>query len=204
MNCERCNLEIDVTKLSRWTTGRFCSRHCANSRTFSDTAKLKKSLALKGKPQVNGRKAKTEIRVCSVCKITTFEARLWQKKKTCSNECHRRAPGQGGYHPNSTRKIRSEYKGYWMDSGSEREFAELMDANNIKWHKNTTKSFPYTDRSGKSRKYIPDFYLPDYDYWVEVKGLYYINENDDLKLKSVGNNIEMQMHNDIKLPKCNV
>lgn len=23
---------------------------------------------------------------------------------------------------------------------------------------------------GKQRKYYPDFYLPEYDYWVEIKG----------------------------------
>jgi 5-methylcytosine-specific restriction endonuclease McrA len=33
-------------------SGTFCSRTCANSRVFSEEAKLKKSIALKGKPSV--------------------------------------------------------------------------------------------------------------------------------------------------------
>ena len=89
-----------------------------------------------------------------------------------------------------------------MDSGAERKFAELLDANNIDWIKNTEKYFTYKDVSGKVRRYYPDFYLPQYDYWVEIKGLLYANENDSLKLAAVGENIELQMHNAIQLPRC--
>ena len=41
--CPKCDKEHDLS-------GKFCSRSCANSRVFSDEAKLKKSIALKGKP----------------------------------------------------------------------------------------------------------------------------------------------------------
>ena len=41
--CPKCGIEHDKS-------GTFCSRTCANSRSFSDSAKLKKSIALKGKP----------------------------------------------------------------------------------------------------------------------------------------------------------
>ena len=43
--CPKCNVNHDKS-------GIFCSRSCANSRVFSDEAKLKKSVALKGKPCV--------------------------------------------------------------------------------------------------------------------------------------------------------
>jgi hypothetical protein len=89
-----------------------------------------------------------------------------------------------------------------MDCGAERTFAELMDLHGIRWEKNTTKFFPYRDKYGKSRKYWPDFYLPEHDYWVEIKGKFYLNENDPLKLKAVGSNIEMQMSNKIRIPAC--
>lgn len=39
MNCEKCGKEIDGS----FGTGRFCSRKCANSRTFSEEARRKKS-----------------------------------------------------------------------------------------------------------------------------------------------------------------
>ena len=41
--CPKCNTE-------HIKSGNYCSRSCANSRVFTDDAKKKKSLALKGKP----------------------------------------------------------------------------------------------------------------------------------------------------------
>lgn len=41
--CPKCGMEHNKS-------GTFCSRSCANSRVFSDDAKHKKSIALKGKP----------------------------------------------------------------------------------------------------------------------------------------------------------
>lgn len=77
-----------------------------------------------------------------------------------------------------------------MDSGSELTFAKMMDSNNITWDKNTTKYYIYT-YNGKSGKYYPDFYLEDYDLWVEIKGEYYVRDGDDARLASVGNIIKI-------------
>ncbi len=196
--CEKCSKQHD----GKFGTGRFCSKSCASSRVRTNAIKKKISKKLKGNIPWNAGKLSKYTKECVTCK-KTFTVDGWNKKKTCSDECMRQAPGRnGGYRQNSTRKIRSEYNGYWMDSGAERKFAELLDANDIKWIKNTDKFFTYRDGSGKSRKYYPDFYLPEYDYWVEIKGLLYMNDNDPIKLASVGNNIELQMHNEIRLPKC--
>lgn len=199
MKCEKCGNEVVTT--TRYQSGRFCSRRCANSRTFTSNTKRKKSAANKGQVPWNKGNVAINKKICTVCG-SEFEVLGWSKRKTCSDICKRSAPGQGGYRLNSTRKTRCIYKGYQMDSGSELEFAQLLDEHKIAWKKNTTKWFPYRDISGKMRKYFPDFYLPKYDYWVEIKGLFYLNENDSLKLKAVGDNIEMQMHNQIRLPKC--
>ncbi len=196
--CEKCSKSHD----GKFGSGRFCSKSCANARVRTKNIKKKISKSLKGNIPWNAGKLSTYTKTCVTCnKIFTTVG--WNKKKTCSDECMRQAPGRnGGYRPNSTRKIRSEYNGYWMDSGAERKFAELLDKNNIRWIKNTDKFFTYRDISGKLRKYYPDFYLPDYDYWVEIKGLLYRNDNDFIKLASVGKNIELQMHNEIRLPSC--
>jgi hypothetical protein len=196
--CEKCKNVHD----SSFGTGRFCSRKCANSRVWSDEDKKKKSNTLKGSVPWNAGTRRIYVKKCVTCK-KEFTVEGWSKKKTCSTECMSHAPGRnGGYRSNSTRKIRSEYKGYWMDSGAELKFAELLDKHDIRWVKNSERFFTYRDLSGKLRKYYPDFYLPEYDYWVEIKGTYYKHENDNLKLKSVGSNIELQYHNEIKLPKC--
>ena len=88
-----------------------------------------------------------------------------------------------------------------MDSGAELAFAQLLDKHNIRWIKNSKIFFTFVDSTGKQRKYYPDFYLEEYDSWVEIKGKRYIREDDNLRLKAV-DNIELIMSDDIKLPKC--
>ena len=46
--CPKCDKDFD--SYSKWGEKKFCSRSCANSRTFSEESKKKKSEALKGKP----------------------------------------------------------------------------------------------------------------------------------------------------------
>ena len=77
----------------------------------------------------------------------------------------------------------------------------MLDKHEISWIKNTETYFSFIDSEGKARKYYPDFYLSEYDYWVEIKGERYIREDDDLRLAAVGN-IERIMSNNIRLPKC--
>lgn len=198
MVCERCNREYDVV----FGAGRFCSKSCANTRTHSSTTKRNISTKLVGNVPWNSGKLKEYRRTCNTCG-KEFVTYGWNRRKSCSVYCTTHAPGRdGGFRENSTRKIRSMYKGQWMDSGAERKFAELLDTNNIGWKKNTTEYFPYVDKEGKRRKYYPDFFLPDYNYWVEIKGTYYKNENDEIKLAAVGSNIELQYHNEIRLPRC--
>jgi hypothetical protein len=40
--------------------------------------------------------------------------------------------------------------------------------------------------NGKTSKYYPDFYLKQYDVWVEIKGRRYIRSDDYLRRAAVG------------------
>lgn len=60
--------------------------------------------------------------------------------------------------------------------------ATWLDSHNIKWE-HEVKSFEY-EWNGK-RKYYPDFYLPELDLFIEVKG--YETERDRCKWKVVTN-----------------
>lgn len=62
----------------------------------------------------------------------------------------------------------------------EREFMRLLDDNNILWYRNT-KRFPYL-LDGKRHNYIPDFYLPEIDTYVETKG--FIRKSDPIKFEA--------------------
>lgn len=73
------------------------------------------------------------------------------------------------------------YNGQWMDGTWELEFAKYLESENIEWIKNS-KWFEY-EWNGSRHKYFPDFYLPKYDRYVEVKG--YERERDREKYKVV-------------------
>ena len=57
-----------------------------------------------------------------------------------------------------------------MDSTWEVALAKKLDELGIKWHRDESMILEYRTVRGRKRKYIPDFYLPDYDLYVEVKG----------------------------------
>tara|TARA_Y100000310_G_C20567230_1_gene756134 strand:- start:107 stop:475 length:369 start_codon:yes stop_codon:yes gene_type:complete len=57
-----------------------------------------------------------------------------------------------------------------MDSTWEVAMAEKLDELTIRWIRNDNMKLEYTTIRGRKRRYIPDFYLPDYDLYIEVKG----------------------------------
>jgi hypothetical protein len=75
-----------------------------------------------------------------------------------------------------------EYNGVILKGSWELLVAKWLDSKLIKWE-HETKSFKY-EWNG-TRTYYPDFYLPDYDLFIEVKG--YQRDRDLAKWKVVPN-----------------
>jgi len=90
---------------------------------------------------------------------------------------------RGKSHTEETKKILSEkaraskhrrlrrgmvdYNGVMMDSSWEVRMAKVLDNQDIKWVR--PEPIPYTDKSGKIRNYFPDFYLEEYDLFLDPK-----------------------------------
>ena len=70
-----------------------------------------------------------------------------------------------------------------MDSTWEVECAKRLDELGIHWIRNPSLKLKYTTRGRRARNYIPDFYLPDHDVYIEVKG--YWTEAARHKMKDV-------------------
>lgn len=83
------------------------------------------------------------------------------------------------------------YKGIILDSEWERIFAIWLDEKEIKWERPLT-GFKYQWEG--ERIYYPDFYLPEYDLYIEVKG--YTRERDIAKWRSL-NNLKVIKRKDI-------
>ena len=82
-----------------------------------------------------------------------------------------------------------------MDSTWEVIMAMRLDELNIQWERDENMKLPYFAKSGRKRNYIPDFYLPDFDAYLEVKG--YLTESAKHKMKSVNET------NDVKIIMLN-
>ena len=78
---------------------------------------------------------------------------------------------------------RTIYNGYKMDSGWELIVAKYLDSQQIEWNK--PKTFFIYQWNDDDHRYFPDFYLPKYDVYIEVKG--YERERDRAKYKVVPN-----------------
>lgn len=213
--CSTCGKEIKKSRRAFSSSeNHFCNHSCAATFTNKDreniwTEERKQKMSEWAKknayrPSLEERtlkKLKSRIvKNCPHCNLPFDLPHPKSKKMFCSKACAYKRPNQGGFRENSTRLHRCVYNGVKMDSGSEKLLAEILDKNNIKWIKNSTKFYPY-QYSGKNKKYYPDFYLPDLKVWVEVKGLIYVEPWLTNKIQSVkdsGENIVMIFSKEIK------
>jgi len=57
-----------------------------------------------------------------------------------------------------------------MDSSWEVACAMKLDKLNVTWVRDPNMKLSYRNKNLRLKNYIPDFYLPDYDIYLEVKG----------------------------------
>lgn len=201
-SCPKCGAE-------HIKNGTFCSRRCGNSRIRTEEFRKKARAFALSNPTgwainpkcINGAKAIKEkwsvlrkILICKECQKEFEVAYSQRNRKYCSVNCSRK----NSYHVNSTRKKTCIYNGYKMDSGAELVFAQQCDLHNIIWHKNTAQYFTFVNSNKKTSKYYPDFYLNQYDIWVEIKGRRYMRPDDELRRTAVGKPVFLIISNQFK------
>ena len=149
------------------------SKRC---RTCSRTGKLSWSKSIKGKANKNFKGGKPKCVGCG----KTLSAYHVKRCKSCemkrrwsNNECDYLK----GLSPSW--KL-FNYKNKNFKSSWEVIFAYWLDISNIKW-KYEPKSFELIVNK-KNVTYTPDFYLPEFDCWIEIKGWW--RKNSIAKFKS--------------------
>ena len=81
------------------------------------------------------------------------------------------------------------YNGITLDSSYELKVAQCLDENSISWIR--PKSLKWND-NGQLRRYIPDFYLPDYDVYLDPKNDYLIKKDErKIRLAEDYNNVKI-------------
>lgn len=152
----------------------FCSQSCSaiynnlHRGPLTDEWRSKISLSLIGKPS----KSKGRImvprleKICPTCK-NKFLTERWINSKHCSNICSIRVVGRRPTSPRAARAkagIRPDIdSNIYFFSRWEANFARIMNLLKIKW------IFQPKTFNLNTQKYTPDFYLPDYNEYIEIK-----------------------------------
>lgn len=100
--------------------------------------------------------------------VTPTHHKHTEEEKKHLSECAKKN-NLGGWHTSRT----IEYKGIKLDSQYEYEVAKELDENQVNWERPTY--FLWEDSNGLKHRYYPDFYLPDYNVYLDPKNDYLIN-----------------------------
>jgi hypothetical protein len=91
-----------------------------------------------------------------------------------------------------------KYKGVLLESSYELALAKELDKHKIDWVR--PKRFYWTDMTGKQRFYTPDFYLPEYDIYLDPKNDYLIKKDSEkVSLCSAQNDVRIFILNKTQL-----
>lgn len=197
--CQNCGKEI------KGTNRKFCDHSCSakfnnSKRVLTDETKNKISKKLKGnipwnKGLISDKPKKSKIRIkkerlsksviktrkCKICeKEFTTSGHKQNLRLTCSDVCRIKASTERTYRNGSRKTIKYINKWYGeviLESSWELKMAEHLDENNIKW--NRPKPIKWVDSNQKEHLYYPDFYLEDYDIYVDPKNKYCMVKDEE-------------------------
>lgn len=98
-------------------------------------------------------------------------------------EASRRLSEEQALHNRGGKSTWFEVSGIKVQGTWERDIALKLNEFGIKWSKPKTNNdlFKYV-MNGKQRSYAPDFYLVDLDIYLEVKGYWWGNDKEKMKL----------------------
>ena len=159
--------------LKETSNPKFCSKSCAakynnlNRPPRSAESRKRTSLTLKGRPNPHARNPDLHPKWCLIkyhpcnnCGKLISKPR----KLTCSIECRDQIRSKNG-----TLKKRIEYNGCWFQSSWEVKIAIFLDEMKVIWEQPHKRFHWYDISLERNRTYLPDFYLPRYNFYLDVK-----------------------------------
>lgn len=197
-NPNRCKLCDAI--IPRRSKNIFCSKSCGakynnTGRIRTTASKQKVSKILRGRKHHNGNgKPYCDIKYvnCKICD-NIIALSIQSSRMTCSEDCRVIASTTKGSFNNQKKQFftilnPTDNKSVTLESTWEKQLADEFISQGIKWIR--PKFIPWTDSTGKTRRYFPDFYLLDYDIYVDPKNPY-LMKLDDEKLSEVRKTIRL-------------
>ena len=124
-----------------------------------------------------GRKKHQDINFnCKICNANLLVPYQKRNRKTCgSKDCKVEASVGCRTYPNFRKKLCWFFNPYQnkkvlLESAWELDLAEFLTNNNIEWLR--PKFIKWIDLQGVTRRYFPDFYLPEFDLYLDPKNPY--------------------------------
>lgn len=190
MKCKSCNLDHN----GKFGSGIFCSRSCSNKRENIDYGKVSK--ALRKYPEI-------EKRNCKICGLVFLPKR--RETQTCSKSCSMKMRyGNPAARVNTSNSVKGKtggwrnfggngkkgiYNGFVFQSSWEEIWIKFHLRNGIQFRR-CTEFFLYM-YEGKQHKYYPDFFLPETNTYVEVKGFW--SKRTEAKINSIPKDFNVQV-----------
>lgn len=188
MICKKCNFDITPNNFNR---------HFINC--DSSGPRLKRPKMRIGRGGWNKGLDKTDLRVKRISELVskTMTGRPGIVHTDESKDKIRKAAiinKLGGH----TSKFRINYKGVNLQSSYEYKVALSLDENLIKWERPT--HFNWIDDLGINHRYYPDFYLIDFNIYLDPKNDYLIVKDSDKIVKvRIQNNVNIIVLNKYQL-----
>lgn len=194
-SCEKCGKE----SIKIYGSGRFCSSKCSHARILSEEIKNKIRKSLKNRIVLNKRSRVDKI--CVICQKSFWVHTYNSKKIFCSRVCMNqdkdykfKKKAAGGYREGSGYGKSGWYKGVQCDSSYELAWVIYHLEHNIEFIRNKQK-FKYVYNE-KEHFYIPDYFLPKDQLFIEVKG--FSTEQHKAKIKCFNKQIKVLYKKDLK------
>ena len=174
-NCKLCNIAL-------YNKNMFCTRSCATK--YNNQRRSFKPGPKKGIVRESKQSLYTKISQCVIC--NKFHPR---KAKTCSDRCFikhlsNQTKGKtGGWRNFGGNGQKGIYEGFVYQSSWELAWIIYHIDKKIPFRR--CEEFFYYEYDGKTRKYIPDFYLIKDQTYIEIKGFW--SEKTSAKISSVIN-----------------
>jgi hypothetical protein len=139
----------------------------------------------------------------------TSWAKMSDKQKQKFIESHRKYITNrynSGWMPKAGRCKKINYTSQYagnvkLDGSWELALAVYLDKNQIEWRRNTER-FEYLNEFGKKSFYTPDFYIKNYDIFIEVKG--YETLKDQCKWRDFNKKLNIFKFHELKMIENNI
>ena len=155
--CKHCKKEFEKKEIANHS--RWCDLNPKRSQYNKDLSKARAAKRNFKNQYSYGAtcldETKEKMRIAATGKRHTEETKQIIREKALASP-HRRL-----------KKGTVEYKGILLDSSWELELAKRLDELEIKWIR--PDPIPWVDEEGVKHNYFPDFYLEDYDLFLDPK-----------------------------------